>query len=68
MSHTDLNTLLARGRKAGLRTAEIYAALSTRPAEGTEGDGHADCNGFVSEVNKQGQPIYRPAGPEPRNG
>lgn len=67
MSHTDLNTLLARGRKAGLGTAELYAALSTRPAEGSEGHGQADCNGFVSQVNSQGQTVFRPAKDEQRD-
>lgn len=66
MSRTDYNTLLARGRKAGLRTAEIYAALSAQTPEGTRADGQADCNGFVSKVNSQGHTVFRPAGEEQR--
>jgi hypothetical protein len=61
MSHTDYRTLVARGRKAGLRTNELYAALAARPPEGVDQQpGQSDGNGYVSEFNDQGQRVYRP--------
>jgi hypothetical protein len=61
MSRSDNSELIARGRKAGLTTRELYAALSARPPEGLENQpGTSDENGFVSEVNEQGQRVYRP--------
>ena len=49
MSHaTDYRTLISRGRKAGLNTAEIYSALATRSSEGSDPVmGEADSNGFT---------------------
>jgi hypothetical protein len=68
MSHTtDYRTLLNRGRKAGLNTAELYSALSTRSTEG--GDpvaGEADSNGFIQNFNQDGKRVYRPIGSYPR--
>ena len=61
MSHTDPRTLIARGRKAGLTTRELYAALTARPPEGAERPGQSDGNGYVSDYNGQGRRIYRPA-------
>jgi hypothetical protein len=67
MSHTDYRTLIARGRKAGLTTGELYAALAARPPEGTDQQpGQADGNGFISGYNRQGQRIFRPVGNEGR--
>jgi hypothetical protein len=61
MSHTDYRTLIARGRKAGLRTNELYAALSARPPEGVDQQpGQPDGNGYVTDFNGQGRRIYRP--------
>jgi hypothetical protein len=61
MSHSDKSTLIARGRKAGLSTRELYAALAGRPSEGRDGDANrSDENGFVSRINEQGQCEYRP--------
>ena len=52
MSHTDYRTLIARGRKAGLTTNELYAALSARPPEGgDEQPGQSDSNGYVTDFN-----------------
>jgi hypothetical protein len=63
MSHSNYLTLINRGRKAGLGTGELYAALSTRPSEGfNETPGQVDGNGFVSTYNQQGKRVYRPAG------
>jgi hypothetical protein len=67
MSHSDYHTLIARGRKAGLRTSELYQAISARrPEEGDQGFGRADGNGFVSDYSQTGQRVYRPFGPYPR--
>lgn len=66
MSYTDYRTLLNRGRKAGLNTAELYSAMAAHPVTGGEHSGQADANGFVSGVNQRGQRVYRPAGAYPR--
>jgi hypothetical protein len=68
MTHaTDYRTLLNRGRKAGLTTAELYSAMSTRSSEG--GDpllGETDSNGFAQNYTKDGKRVYRPVGSYPR--
>jgi hypothetical protein len=66
MSQTDYRTLLNRGRKAGLNTAELYSAMAARPTAGDGPTGQADANGFVSGVDQCGQRVYRPAGAYPR--
>jgi hypothetical protein len=61
MKHIDYRTLLNQGRKAGLRTTELYQALTTRQPEGHENaDRQADCNGFVSGLAEDGRRVYRP--------
>jgi hypothetical protein len=63
MSHSNINTLLARGRKAGLSTRELYAALSSRPPEGTDAPpGQSDSNGYVPAIDEQGHLSYHPFG------
>ena len=68
MSHaTDYRTLISRGRKAGLNTAEIYSALATRSSEGSDPVmGEADSNGFTRNYNQDGKRVYRPIGSYPR--
>ncbi len=67
MRHTDYRTLIARGRKAGLRTTDIYSALSARPPEAMDPQvGQTDSNGFVTDYSQDGQVIYRPIQEEPR--
>jgi hypothetical protein len=62
MRHLSEHDLINRGRKAGLRTAELYSALSSRRLEvGDRSAGETDSNGFVSDVGMQGRPTYRPA-------
>jgi hypothetical protein len=67
MSRSDYRTLLNHGRKAGLNTREMYAALATRPLEAHDVKTHlADGNGFVSDYTSRGQCVFRPlngAGP-----
>ena len=61
MSHTDYQTLINRGRKAGLRTSELYSALSARAPEGTDlGNGQTDSNGFTTSYNQNGRRVYHP--------
>lgn len=68
MRHLSDYTLIDRGRKAGLSTAELYSALSSRRPEANDRPaGSADGNGFVSGIGWQGRPTYRPAGGN-RNG
>jgi len=67
MSRTDSSSLIARGRKAGLSTRELYAALSARPPEGQENQpGTSDENGFVADYNEQGQRVFRQVNDETR--
>ena len=63
MNRSDYRTLLDRGRKAGLRTSELYVALSTRPPERQESVARADGNGFVPTIDVQGHRSYQPDGP-----
>jgi hypothetical protein len=68
MSHSDYRTLLNRGRRAGLKTSELYLVLSTRPPEGAgQILGQTDSNGFVSGYDQRGQQVYRPVGHFPRS-
>jgi hypothetical protein len=68
MSRSDDRVLIDRGRRAGLTTAELYAAMAMRPPEGRDRHpGQTDSNGFVSGVDPAGHRVYRPAGDEPRS-
>jgi hypothetical protein len=61
MGRTNHRTLVDRGRKAGLRTSELYGALcSGRPEANDQGPRVADSNGFVSSYDPQGHRVYRP--------
>jgi hypothetical protein len=63
MSHTNYRTLVNQGRKAGLRTSELYTALSSRPPEASDSsNGHSDGNGFRLGYTQDGRPVYRPCG------
>ncbi len=67
MNHTDYHTLINRGRKAGLGTRELYAALTARPPEGSDTPlGQSDGNGYAPEIDEQGHRVYRPVGEEER--
>jgi hypothetical protein len=66
MRYTDSRKLIDRGRKAGLRTAELYNALAARRL------GQGDCiprendgNGFVSGFNGLGQLVFHPVNQRP---
>ena len=63
MRHTDYRTLLDRGRKAGLKTADLYSALTARrPEAGDHYIGETDGNGIVPGFDQHGQSVFRPAG------
>jgi hypothetical protein len=54
-----MRRLLDRGRKAGVVTADLYRALSSRPPfAGDTTPGHTDCNGYVIQVGANGQRTY----------
>jgi hypothetical protein len=60
MGRSNHRTLIDRGRKAGLRTSELYGALvSSRPEGADLAPGTADSNGFVCSYDPQGQRVYR---------
>jgi hypothetical protein len=63
MSHQSYyQTLINRGRKAGLNTRELYSAMTALPPEGGgRAPGQPDSNGYVSSVSAEGHAIYRPA-------
>ena len=63
MSRLDYRTLVNQGRKAGLRTSEIYIALTSRPPERQEVSTQADGNGFISAYDEKGNRVYRPVTP-----
>jgi hypothetical protein len=65
MSRADKRTLINWGRKAGLRTSELYSALAARPPAISDRPGEqADGNGFVVSLDANGQRVYRPASGE----
>ncbi len=58
----DYRTLISMGRKAGLKTSELYQALSARrPEVGDRLTGQFDGNGFVSMYGTNGRRVYRPS-------
>jgi hypothetical protein len=66
MRYTDSRKLIDRGRKAGLRTAELYNALAGRRlGQGDHIPGENDGNGFVSEFNGLGQLVFHPVNQRP---
>ncbi len=60
MSTSNHRRLLNRGRKAGLNASELYRALSAiKPMPGDPQSGKPDCNGFVAEVQANGQRTFK---------
>jgi hypothetical protein len=61
MSHTDYRILIDRGRKSGLKTSELYNALTGHPPTTNDFvNGHVDSNGFVPTLDQCGHSIFRP--------
>jgi hypothetical protein len=55
-----MRRLLDRGRKAGLNAREIYQALTARqPAPGDQPLGKTDINGYVAQIQENGQRVYQ---------
>ncbi len=68
MTHTDYRKLIDRGRKAGLRTAELYQAMSAERTQGMGSSlGQTDGNGYASTYGADGRPVFQPGGNTPRS-
>jgi hypothetical protein len=68
MGRSNHRTLVDRGRKAGLKTSELYGALVSGPPEGRDaGKGVSDGNGFVACFDVLGNRIYRPIEEQPKS-
>jgi hypothetical protein len=66
MQRSNYQSLLNRGRKAGLTTRELNSALASRPVSGEEqSPGRPDCNGSVWTINEHGQRVYLASEIEP---
>jgi hypothetical protein len=61
MSQTEYQSLLNRGRKSGLKTTELYQALTARQPQPAECNGQGDANGFVAHLDGHCHPVYQPA-------
>lgn len=62
MRHTDYNSLIDHGRKAGLGTRELYDALTARRPEANDRlAGTADGNGYVATYDHD-HTVLRPSG------
>jgi hypothetical protein len=60
MKRSDYRTLIDLGRKAGLRTSEIYGALSGRRPTVQDVEAGSDGNGFRAGYNAAGHQVYQP--------
>lgn len=59
MSNSSYRRMLDRGRKAGLNAYELYQALGAKqPALGDAPIGKPDSNGFIAQVQANGQRTY----------
>ena len=66
MPRTDYLRLIDRGRKAGLGTSELYAALKSRRPEVGDHPGQSDSNGFVCGYGATGERMtFHPITREP---
>ncbi len=62
LHRSNTQSLVHRGRKAGLNAREMNVALSSQPGFAEDGQpGQPDCNGSVYDLNPNGQRVYRPA-------
>ncbi len=61
MPRLDHRTLINMGRKAGLKTWELYTALSARRLSAAESAASGrDGNGFRAGLDATGHPVYQP--------
>jgi hypothetical protein len=62
MNRSNYQSLLNRGRKAGLNTRELSSALAGQPVTGADGSpGQPDCNGSIWTIDEHGHRVYRMA-------
>jgi hypothetical protein len=67
LHRSNTQSLVHRGRKAGLTARELNVALSSQPVFGEDQQpGQPDCNGSVYDLNQNGQRVYRQAAPVSR--
>ena len=59
MRRSSYDRLIDHGRKAGLRTTEMYAALSGERIATGDGAGQTDGNGLIAESDGHGHPVFR---------
>lgn len=60
MRCSDYRTLISHGRKAGLKTSEIYGALSSHRLTSQEISSGGDGNGFRPALDSSGHQVYVP--------
>jgi hypothetical protein len=60
MPRSDLRALIDKGRRAGLRTSELYQALASRRQVSPDGS-LRDGNGFTVGFDADGHLVYQPA-------
>jgi hypothetical protein len=65
--HRDYRGLISMGRKAGLRTTELYQAMAGHLRDAAGGDARTDGNGFVSDIGPDGRRRFRPLSRSERN-
>jgi hypothetical protein len=59
MSHNNYHNMINMGRKAGLNTADLYRAMSTRPPDRQMSEpGQTDCNGYTGSISENGRAEY----------
>ena len=61
MQRSNYQTLLNRGRKAGLNARELNQALGSRPlSDEDQALGQPDCNGSVWSLDEHGHRVMTP--------
>jgi hypothetical protein len=56
---SNYQSLINRGRKAGLNTRELNSALAGRPVTGDDQTpGQPDCNGSIWTIDEHGHRVY----------
>jgi hypothetical protein len=60
MRRSSYSTLIDHGRKAGLQTAEMYAALMGERIAPGDRAGETDGNGLIADHDVHGYPVFKP--------